>query len=137
MPTRVTTVFFDGHCGLCHGFVRFLLARDPRGELFDFAPLQGDYFAAVIPESRRRGIPDSVVISPDGGPILVKAAAVLHVLKQLGGGYRLLAAISGLLPRRLLDGVYDGIAKIRGKLFAKPPGICPLIPSDLRARFHL
>jgi predicted DCC family thiol-disulfide oxidoreductase YuxK len=48
MPASVITVFYDGHCGLCHGFIRFLLARDPGGEKFDFAPLQGSFFATVV-----------------------------------------------------------------------------------------
>src|SRR5579885_2416758 len=32
-------IFYDGHCGLCHGFVKFALARDREGARFRFAPL--------------------------------------------------------------------------------------------------
>ena len=33
-------IYFDGYCGLCNGFVDFVLARD-RARRFRFAPLQG------------------------------------------------------------------------------------------------
>jgi len=137
MPASVITVFYDGHCGLCHGFIRFLLARDPGGEKFDFAPLQGSFFATVVSDSQRAGLPDSIVVKNDVGQMLVKSAAVLHLLRRLGGIYSLLAGISGVLPRSLLDCGYDGIARVRRKLFPIPPGICPMIPPHLRARFHL
>jgi len=136
-PASVITVFYDGHCGLCHGFVRFLLAHDPGGEKFDFAPLQGSFFATVVSDSQRAGLPDSVVVKNDVGQMLVKSAAVLYVLRRLGGIYRWLADVSGVFPLSLLDCCYDGIARVRRKLFPNPPGICPVIPPHLRARFHL
>ena len=34
-------IFFDGHCGLCHRFVRFVLAEDQSAKPLSFAPLQG------------------------------------------------------------------------------------------------
>ena len=46
MPT--TLVFYDGVCGLCDGFVRFLLKRD-RDARFKFAALQGELARAVLP----------------------------------------------------------------------------------------
>jgi len=80
-----------------------LLARDPGGEKLDFAPLQGSFFATVVSDSQRAGLPDSIVVKSDVGQRLVKSAAVLHLLRRLGGIYRLLAEVSGLFPRRLLD----------------------------------
>jgi predicted DCC family thiol-disulfide oxidoreductase YuxK len=72
MPELPITVFYDGHCGLCHGLVRFLLARDPAGSKFDFAPLQGDYCAATIPPAELQRLPDSVVVRTHDGQLLVK-----------------------------------------------------------------
>ena len=43
-------VFFDGHCGFCHGSVLFLLAREPEGEpKLRFAPLGGSTFLKRLP----------------------------------------------------------------------------------------
>ena len=53
-------VFYDGDCGLCHRTVRFLLARDPEGSLFLFAPLFGETFNREFPLSAREGMADSV-----------------------------------------------------------------------------
>jgi predicted DCC family thiol-disulfide oxidoreductase YuxK len=136
-PKSLSTVFYDGRCGLCHGFVRFLLARDPAGTNFNFAPLHGEYFAAAVPENQRVNLPDSVVVKSADGQLLVRSTAVLYLLKRLGRFYRLLATAIGVLPRGLLDCCYDGVAALRRKLFLKPPDVCPVTPAHLRARFHL
>lgn len=127
-------VFYDGHCGLCHGFVRFLLAED-RTRAFAFAPLQGETFAASVPEATRAGLPDSVIVRAADGRLLVRSTAVLHVLDTLGGAWRALAWGMRLVPRVARDAAYDGIAAVRHRLFAPPPAACPLVPPDLRERF--
>jgi predicted DCC family thiol-disulfide oxidoreductase YuxK len=128
-------IFYDGHCGLCHRWVRFVLAADPGGSLFRFAPLQGETFQAQVAESARAGLPDSVVVHNVHGELLVRSAAVVHILRRLGGGWAAVAAVIRLIPRRLRDGVYDWIARIRHRWFARPAGICPVIPAELRKRF--
>jgi hypothetical protein len=55
-------IFFDGHCGLCHGFVRFVLQEDQSGEPFSFAPLQGQSVQSRIPDATRAHLPDRVVV---------------------------------------------------------------------------
>jgi predicted DCC family thiol-disulfide oxidoreductase YuxK len=136
MPKPLVTVFYDGHCALCHGFIRFLLARDPLGIKFDFAPLQGEFCAATIPDSERTRLPDSVVVRRPDGQLLVKSQAVEYVLNRIGGFWRLCGSVAGLLPRNLLDGCYDGVAAARRKLRGVPPDICPAVAPELRARFH-
>ena len=136
MPDPLVTVFYDGHCGLCHGLVRFLLARDPSGNKFDFAPLQGEFCAAAIPVSQRSGLGDSVVVRSSDGQLLVKSAAVLYLLHRIGGSWRAVGMIAGILPRRLRDHCYDFIARHRRRLFSAPPAACPLLPPGLRQRFH-
>jgi predicted DCC family thiol-disulfide oxidoreductase YuxK len=127
-------VFYDGHCGLCHGFVRFLLRVDRTGT-FRFAPMQGETFAASVPEAMRRNLPDSIVVPAADGRFLMKSTAVLYVLDRLGGGWRVLASLLRLMPRAVRDVVYDGIAAVRHRLFAPPPATCPLVPPGLRDRF--
>ena len=41
-------IFYDGHCGLCHAAVRFVVARDDREEGFVFAPLGGETFRETL-----------------------------------------------------------------------------------------
>src|SRR5437879_3847393 len=52
-PTE--TIFYDGHCGLCHWAVRFVLAKDRNGDAFRFAPLDSDAFRAAVPQEQRTG----------------------------------------------------------------------------------
>jgi predicted DCC family thiol-disulfide oxidoreductase YuxK len=127
-------LFYDGHCGMCHGFVRFLLAKD-RGRAFVFAPLQGDTFAAMVPAAERARLPDSMVIRAADGRLLVRSAAALHVLDTVGGGWRTLAALLRLVPRPILDAAYRVVAAIRHRLGPPPPSMCPLVPAELRERF--
>jgi predicted DCC family thiol-disulfide oxidoreductase YuxK len=136
-PTRNTTgatVFYDGHCGLCHGAVRFVLAEDRQAE-FRFAPLKGELFAANINESRRAGLPDSIVVQTSSGEILCRAAAILFLLRGLGGIWRVLATLGSILPRAILDLAYDAVARVRRRLIAPPAEACPILPADLRSRF--
>ena len=135
--TATETIFYDGHCGLCHRLVRFVLAADRHGRAFRFAPLDGETFRAKVPESARVNLPDSVVVPTADGSLLVRSAAVLYILHRLGGGWRALGAVLRLVPRPLRDGLYDWIAGIRYRLFARPAGVCPVMPAELRRRFDL
>lgn len=136
MADTPITVYYDGHCGLCHGLVRFLIARDPTGAKFAFAPLQGDYCAKTISATERQRLPDSVVVRSDDGQLLVKAAAVLYLLARIGGVWRASGTILAMLPNPLLDFGYDCIARIRRRLFSTPENTCPLVPPHLQNRFH-
>jgi predicted DCC family thiol-disulfide oxidoreductase YuxK len=131
---RRAVVFYDGHCGLCHRFVRFVLAEDAAGDV-KFAPLEGSTFAASVPADRRAALPDSVVVKTADGRILVRSAAVQHVMRGLGGAWRALAIASRVVPRALLDFAYDRVAAVRKRLFASPTEACPMLPPELRARF--
>jgi predicted DCC family thiol-disulfide oxidoreductase YuxK len=129
------TIYYDGHCGLCHWWVRFLLKADTDGSLFRFGPLQGETFQARVPKGARAGLPDSVVVQSVDGEFLVRSAAVVHVLRRLGGGWAVLGVAIRLIPSPLCDGMYDSIARVRYRLFARPADICPVMPAELRKRF--
>src|SRR5262245_40578647 len=64
------TVFYDGHCGLCHGFVRFILAEDKTGKLFNFAPIEGKEFSAIRGQLPSQQLPDTLVVRTETGDLL-------------------------------------------------------------------
>ena len=132
--TEPEVLFYDGGCGLCHRTVRFVLWAD-RAERFEFAPLQGSTFRQLLPEPVQKTLPDSFVLRTSEGRLLVRSDAVLHILSRLGGFWAVLAGLCRLVPRLLRDAVYDFVARIRLRLFAKPDDYCPLVPKELRARF--
>jgi len=141
-PPDAARLFYDGDCGFCHRSVRFVLAEEPAspsdGRL-RFAPLASDAFEALIERhpSLGRDLPDSIVLELEDGTILTRSEAVLEIGSRLGGLWRALSILGGLLPRRLLDAAYDGIARIRKRLFAQPKEVCPILPPRLRQRFDL
>jgi predicted DCC family thiol-disulfide oxidoreductase YuxK len=127
-------VFYDGECGFCQSSVRFLASHDTTGS-FRFAPLFGPTFDRLVPTDARPGLPDSLVVRTDDGRLLLRSDAALHTLRRLGGGWRLLAAVLGLLPRRLRDAAYDAFARRRRRWFpSPPPDACPIPSPELRAR---
>ena len=129
------TIYYDGHCGLCHRWVRFVLTTDPDGSLFRFAPLQGKTFHAKVPEGARAGLPESVVVQSADGALLIRSAAVIHVLRRLGRGWAALGAAIRLIPGPLRNGLYDWIARVRYRMFPRPADICRVTPAELRNRF--
>lgn len=130
-------VFYDGHCGLCHRAVRFLLAEDYTGTTFHFAPLESETFQTAISEEQRATLPDSIIVRTADGVTLMRSAAVLYALRRLGGVWRVLGTVATVVPAGLRDGIYDWIAHIRYRLFPTPVEACPLVPPDLRARFKM
>lgn len=128
-------VFYDGHCALCHGAVKFILKRDQSGA-FHFAPLQGATFESRVAPEVRVTLPDSVAVLTGDGKLLIRSDAFLHILRRLGGGWKFLAGILGVVPRPLRDAVYNVIAKIRYRIFGKRDELCPIVPAEIRARFE-
>lgn len=128
-------IFYDGDCGLCHGFVKFVALHDRRPQPFLFAPLQGSTLESEVSEQRRAGLPDSVVILTVSGNLLTRWPAVAHVLPRMGGKWAVIGKMARLVPDALGNLGYDLAAGMRKRLFRKPQGACPTVPPELRSRF--
>lgn len=134
-------LYYDGDCGFCHRSVRIVLSEEantPPALALRFAPLQGETFAGwaagrddVDPET----LPDSIVLVCEDGRVLTRSAAAAEIASRLGGAWRGLGLLASWLPSAPLDALYDGIARIRTRLFPAPKDACPILPPDLRARF--
>lgn len=131
-------LMYDGVCGLCNRYVRFVLARDRRRR-FRFAPLQGLFGTRALARHGMQptGDPNTIVLLESvGSPIeraRVRSDAVLAILTGLGGPWRL-AAVLRLIPAFLRDAVYDLVARFRYRIFGRFDA-CPLLPSSSRDRF--
>lgn len=134
-PGPTELIFYDGDCGLCHRSVRFVLAEDRPGTTFRFAPLDSDAFRNQVSENDRKNVPDSIVVKMNDGRLLMRSSAVFHTLQRLGGLWRVIAVVCGLIPRPIRDWMYNCIAAVRKKIFAPPPAACPILPKELRERF--
>jgi predicted DCC family thiol-disulfide oxidoreductase YuxK len=126
-------LLYDGLCGFCDGFARFVLKRD--GGTHQFAPLQSPAATrrlAALGLDRSR-LPDSLVLLT-GSDVLVRSAAGLRVLSRLGFGWRLAARLVRLLPGGWRDGAYDLFARHRHRLFDRRHE-CALPEAPMRGRF--
>ena len=128
-------IFYDGPCGLCQRFVRFVVQQDRTGAKFRFAPLHGPTFESVVPVERRAALPDSMVVFTSDNRLLIRSNGVIHVLRRLGGFWKFVAVAASIIPRPLRDAVYDFVTRIRHRVFGRVDNVCPLTPPELRARF--
>ena len=136
MPT--TLVFYDGVCGLCDGFVRFLLKRD-RDARFRFAPLQGDLARAALPSHGIDPAELSSVVVVTGWQsaderVFTRSRAVLEAAALLGGAWSSAAALGHIVPQPLADFFYGLVARFRYRVFGKFE-TCPIPPPEWRDRF--
>jgi predicted DCC family thiol-disulfide oxidoreductase YuxK len=133
--SRTEILFYDGHCALCHGAVKFVLKRDTTGAAFRFAPLHGETFAARVPEGARRTLPDSIVVLTREGGLLARSDAFVHILARLGGGWEALAGVLRVIPRPLRDAMYNFVARVRYRVFGRRTDVCPVMAPELMSRF--
>lgn len=103
---------YDGECIMCSGFVRWLMAQDRAGRI-RVTPAQGPI---------GHGLYTHLGIAPDrfdthllvtGGVVIGESDAAIALLRELGGGWVVLAGIGSLLPRALRDAAYDMLARNR------------------------
>ncbi len=132
MASERRILLFDGVCNLCNGTVQFLIKRDPGGK-FKFASLQSEPAKTLL---RELGLPadhfESFVYIKNG-TAYQRSSAALHVLKDLGGFWKLFYGFI-LLPRPVRDFFYDLIAKNRYRMFGKRDA-CMVPTPELKARF--
>jgi predicted DCC family thiol-disulfide oxidoreductase YuxK len=124
-------LLYDGVCGLCNGFVQFVLRHDKHGTL-RFATLQGTYGVAArtaAPELEK--IDSLVLMTPSGA--YVRSTAALEVLRYIGGLWAATLVLYAL-PRVLRDWGYDQIAVRRYRMFGRYDA-CPIPDASVRARF--
>ncbi len=125
-------ILFDGVCGWCTGWVRFLIRHDSHNRL-QFAPLQSPLGQQLL---KKHGLAQTelstfVVITSDG--YLTKSTAALHLMHRLGGMWRILY-IFILIPKFLRDCGYDLIARYRYQLRGRLT-TCYRPPEEYQDRF--
>lgn len=128
MPDK-PILFYDSDCGFCDSAVRFVLNREQEPALC-FAPLDGE-------TARKLGIDGWVarrsVLLLENGAIYQRSSAVRRVLYRMGGRWRRLSRLMGLVPPVLADAVYGLVARWRRVLPRLPD--CPVPSPEQRRRF--
>lgn len=122
-------VCFDGTCGLCHGLVRFLLARDPEG-IFRFAALASGTARTLVGPAL--SAEDTLVVLAEGRTFL-RSEAVLELARHLPAPWRW-AGLARVLPLRFRDLGYRLVARNRFRIFGRVK-VCPVPGPAVRDRF--
>ncbi len=138
IPARragIRQVFFDGSCGQCHASTRFLLAEDPHGAAFRYAPLDGETYRQLLPKAFPEGRPDGMVVLTETGRTHVQYKAVLSLGSALGGLWGALAYVGRFLPAPLRTPTYNLVAKTRTWFLHAPKACHPDLTSGLLKRF--
>lgn len=126
MEASPIIVLIDGDCALCNRTAQWFAARDSRGAMV-FATNTGES-ARILGEPP--GGDQGTVVVWVGSRRLVRSAAVLRMLRGLGGTWGALAWGAGVVPAALADVVYDFVAR-RRHWFGRPPACTLLSPEHL------
>ena len=104
---------YDGACGFCGRFAAFVQRRDNR-RAFAFEHLQGDAGKRLVnAKGADSGRLDTIYLVDGAGRLLARSTAVIFVMRCLGWPWSLVGAAAMVLPLRLRDAVYNGIARNR------------------------
>lgn len=131
-------LLYDGVCGLCNRFVRFVLKHD-RQDRFRFAALQSGFAKAIL---ARHGVNaadlDTVYLvrnlqQPDES-LVDRSEAAIAVSSMLGGFWGFVMNLLRIVPRRLRDWGYNLVAGNRYRIFGKYD-VCPLPDPRDRHKF--
>jgi predicted DCC family thiol-disulfide oxidoreductase YuxK len=121
-PSGPHLILYDGVCGLCNRLNAFVLKYDKTGQ-FKFASLQSATGQSFLRRFHRN--PDDldtfyVIANYDSNSAvpIERARAGLFVLKTLGTPWRW-AGFLGILPDSVLNSGYDGIARVRYRIFGR------------------
>ena len=110
-------IFYDGHCNLCNGFVNAIIKLDKKN-IFLFAPLNGNHAKNLLKKNNIKNITVDSVVLFNNNSISYKSKAVIDILISLGGIYRVLV-MTKIIPRAILDWLYNIVAKNRYSWFGK------------------
>lgn len=108
-----TVLIYDGDCALCSWAVKLVIALDRRDKIM-LSSQQTPFAHAVLAKHNINA--NSTVVTVKGDIIKTKSAAILLTLKEIGGIWKILAKAISLFPSKLLDKIYDFVARNRSKL---------------------
>lgn len=124
---NLTILFFDGHCNLCNGAVRFVLNNEKSSTIY-FAPLQGEAARTNLPSA----LPDSLVLWQNG-EVFVESSAALKLIPYLKWHFQWLK-ILWIFPKFLRNWVYRFVAKNRIRWFGSS-SYCAVMQPQWKDRF--
>jgi predicted DCC family thiol-disulfide oxidoreductase YuxK len=125
-------IVFDGVCILCNSFVQFILKKD-RTKQFYFSTAQSDFVREKVESLQMKVNPMDSVIYLKKGKILTESSAVLAILSDLGGIWKLISILR-LIPPFIRNAMYRFCARRRYHVFGMLE-TCMVPSADWENRF--
>lgn len=125
-------LLFDGVCNLCNRLVRFIINRDRLSKI-RFSPLQSAAGKSIL---LKHGLQESdlnSVVFIKGDKFFTRSSAILRLLKELGGAWKLFYVFL-IIPPFIRDFMYNIIARSRYKVFGRTNS-CMVPSEDTKSRF--
>jgi predicted DCC family thiol-disulfide oxidoreductase YuxK len=137
-------VMFDGCCGFCNAWVRWLLRRDKRDRL-RFVELESEKAAATLVRLGYVGTKPAsglttgtmLMVRDMGGSadsVLERSDAVVALLRELPRPWPWVGGALRLVPRIVLDLGYRIVARWRYRIWGRLES-CPVPTAEERGRF--
>jgi len=127
-------LLFDGKCNLCNSLVKFVIRKDKNARI-RFASLQSDTGKLLLTDAGLNADSADTVVYFSSDKVFVRSAAVLNLLKDLGGGWILFYSLV-IIPSFIRDFFYNIIAKNRYRIFGRRE-TCMVPSKDIESRFIL
>ena len=131
-PDEHPIVVFDGMCVLCSGSAKFILRHD-KEQRFRLLTAQSALGQALYAHYGLDPQNYETMILIAAGVAYFKSEAGIRIAESLGPPWSLAAAFR-ILPSRLRDRLYDGIARNRYRIFGRRQH-CYLASEADRSRF--
>jgi predicted DCC family thiol-disulfide oxidoreductase YuxK len=126
----MNVIFFDGYCGLCNGFIDFVMKHDMQNK-FLFSPLQGEFAKSHLSPEEIQDLKSVIVMINENK--FRKSKAVFAIFKELGGMWSFFLVLN-ILPLRILDFGYEIVASNRYRWFGKR-STCRLPSAEEKLKF--
>ncbi len=132
MSSSQSILIFDGVCNLCNRLVRFIITRVPDDRIV-FSPRQSVNGKSLLKELGQDSLISDTVVYIKGGKHYTESSAVLHILKDIGGYWKIFFVFI-IFPAFIRDFIYRVIAKNRYRIFGRIDK-CMVPTPDVRNRF--
>ena len=119
-------ILYDGKCNLCCGTARFIKKHDGVKK-FRFESLHTEEAGKILQKSGLSGKDLNTLIYFDTERFHLRSSAILHILRDLGGGWSLFYGFI-IVPRVIGDFFYIIVAKTRYRIFGETKQC--LFPAD-------
>lgn len=128
-------LFYDGECGACDAFVRFVLKYE-HGNTINFCQIQSRKGRQILFDLGVLNVDMTTAYFWDGEECFARSRAIFRIFRELRQPFRMMSVL-GFFPQSWTDPIYVFISSkrqlISSLVFRKTS--CELLPENVTCRF--